>query len=152
MREYSGYPGLLTKTKENISIKFLANLVKMFPIGYQQAYDNAYKKSNVGPYQARDLWPHMRRAVIDSKLQNLINLYDGMACYTDKNVAKNCSNVKIKTNDIILTANAVKYPTQIVKHAIFRETSATDNRQLELFPKEESKNINGLFEEEENNI
>ena len=145
MKVYSGFKGLVEKTENSINKQFLRNYLKILPQAYSLAYHSCYEKLGISPYQARDLFPHMRRAILDDLLIKLSAQYTELKVSTYKNDAKNCSYVRVQSGDVILTANAVTTPLEMVRPALFRVTLARDNRQLELFSKIGTDNYGDFY-------
>jgi hypothetical protein len=122
------YGKLLNLFKTEVPFEFLEEIVNGFLRGYKDIKDAVY---TMFPKDlARDLLPHFRRVTIDSLLLTTAKKYPNLRGKTEKNFAKNCSHVRIKTNSFTITANAVNYPSESVRKAKFRNAMAEANQLL----------------------
>jgi hypothetical protein len=127
---------LVDLARTELSDDFLRKFCLKMPDIYRDAYAHAYE--NFGPAQAKDLLPHIRRAKIESHLETIAGDIDILTTDTYLNTAKNCRHVRVSSKTIVLTANAVAGPREMVRSAIFRTTLAESN-QLFLFPEVDTR-------------
>jgi hypothetical protein len=81
--------------------------------------------------EAHDLYPHERRAIFERTWRKISGGYPSVTAEPKDNKSKSAFHTEIRSNEIVLTANVVDKPSQIVRYANFRETLA-ENGQLTL--------------------
>lgn len=121
-------PGNLKKlVKDEIPIDFLKGFVKDLPLIYKAAYESAFQYPSP---QAKDLLPYVRRTKVDVHLKNIAEGFTSLKSSVCLNEAHNCHYVQVKAGSIILTANAVNGPSEMVRQSLFRGTLAESNQLL----------------------
>lgn len=102
--------------------------VMPLPIVYRSAYDFAY--SMCDEPRVGDVSPYIRRAMVEEHLWKTGNRFHKLDAENSLNVARNCHHVEIRSPSIVLTANAVDSPGQMVRDARFRNTLARSNQYV----------------------
>ena len=82
--------------------------------------------------EARDLYPHFRRAMFESGWRSVADLFKRAKAKPTPNCAQNCSHTLIGFGRVDLTASAVESPSTLVRPAVFRKTYA-QSAQRQLF-------------------
>ena len=135
--KYMGH-NLVELARTELSDDFIMNFCLGLPDVYKNSYDYAY--GYFGPAQAKDLLPHIRRAKTEEHLEKTASGFGNLNTDTCLNTAKNCRHVWLLSETIVLTANAVTGPREMVRPAIFRDTLAESN-QLDIFPDPNKKHL-----------
>lgn len=81
---------------------------------------------------ARDLFPHVRRARIESCLFDLGSEFPGISVTSQLNSRRNYHHTKIRCGNVITTASAVLTPLAIVREAEFRNQYAGAQLRAEI--------------------
>jgi hypothetical protein len=110
-----------------------------FPASLQQAtvellrevYAYSHDTSQVivqGPHN-QDLLPHLRRAIVESRLQSLIQDYPGVQVRIEENRSRN-THIVIEGPNIILTESFARAPSKVVRWAAYRSLDSMQNYPL----------------------
>lgn len=110
---------------------FLDKMIRGLPGVYKTAHERTF--DDHPSEQARDLFPHNLRCLVDEHLIGTATHFDRLEPANKLNSAKNSNHVEIWGPSVVLTASTVKSPRQFVRRANFREALASCN-QLTLFP------------------
>lgn len=127
----TNYMNLEKLVKDEIPIEFFKDFVQELPLVYKASHEHVF--SNFCAAQARDLLPHVRRAKVDELLWAVAKRFECLKTSVCLNDARNCRHVRVRADSIVLTANAVNGPSEMVRRALFRDTLAESNQFL-LFP------------------
>lgn len=122
--------------QQELPTEFLRHFIMGLPLVYKTSYDLVY--AALGDPQARDVLPYFRRAMVEEHLFKTGNRFRDLDADAFLNVARNCHHVEIRSRSIVLTANAVDSPNQMVRDARFRNTLAESNQYV-LLPELEER-------------
>jgi hypothetical protein len=110
---------------------FLTDFATGLPFVYQEVHSTLLRKYRVS---WRDVLPHERRAAVDQHLSELAEKH-GLPVLLVPNSINNSRHVETRIEPVVLTANAVATPGQMVRDAIFRTTLAESNYELGFDPR-----------------
>lgn len=126
---------ILSALKENKDfLKYLTILSRKVPLIYKKI-DTDLRAKYRAP-EAQDVRPGIRRAEIESALNELPGNIEGVEVRAERNKAKNSWHREVRSGPFLLTASFVNTPSEIVRVAEFRKTLAADS-QLPLFTEQE---------------
>ena len=111
----------------NVPDLVLTSVVKHIHDGTRDAARRICESVEEGAYTkqvARDLFPHVRRAAIESRLFNLSTEYHDVMVTSRLNRTKNHHHTLIRMGQVLITASAVLTPYGIVREADFRNSYA----------------------------
>jgi hypothetical protein len=111
--------------------EYLDTMIRGLPSVYRTAYLNSFGEH--ASKQARDLFPHKLRCMVDEHLLSVARQCDGVRGRNRPNRARNSNHVEVISASAIITASRAKTPDHFVRRSNFREALATNN-QLTLFP------------------
>jgi len=103
------------------------------------SYEEAYKYCIAefpGP-EAHDLYPILRRSMVERNLRARLNRYRETTSTTELNAIGNCYHTELRSGRVVLTVSAVESPGEVVRDAVFRKT-LSQNPQGHLFRKREA--------------
>ena len=118
--------------------------------GIGQALTGAYRQSddycqNLSYPQRHDLCGHLRRALAESNIENLMPLHHGVSVSSPPNNVKSAYHVLVRYEYIYLTISFVESPSTKPRKAVFRDQYALCS-QLDLFrPAEPAPNDGALY-------
>ena len=113
--------------RANIPDDVLASAVKHIHGGTRDAARRICESVLEGTYTkqvARDLFPHIRRAAIESRLFTLSTEYQDVIVTSRLNKTKNHHHTLIRVGQVLMTASSVLTPYGIVREADFRNSYA----------------------------
>ena len=110
---------------------FLDQAIRGLPGVYRSAHARTF--GDHPSEQARDLFPHNLRCLVDEHLIATASHFKRLEPTNKLNGAKNSNHVEVWGGSVVLTASTVRSPRQFVRRSNFREALATWN-QLTLFP------------------
>jgi hypothetical protein len=99
------------------------------------SYDEAFRycRGNYPGPEAHDLYPIVRRAMLERNLRARLSRYRETTSSTPElNAIGNCYHTELRSGRIILTVSAVETPGVVVRDAEFRKT-LSQNPQAEMF-------------------
>jgi hypothetical protein len=110
---------------------FLLDSVKCLFKSYEAGYEDCSQLPNE---EAHDLRPYCRRAHFEAGWRDTAARHkgQGVVASAHHNKANNWNHTHVRCGQVVLTQSAVEFPTQMVRHAEFREGYARSN-QLSLF-------------------
>src|SRR5215213_2662557 len=96
--------------------------------------------------ETHDLYPHVRRAMLEYQLREIAKGYTGIVASAELNYKGTSYYTLLRSGSVYLTANAVETPSARVRHAMYRETYARTS-QPNLFggPLEEGTMLYGIL-------
>lgn len=102
------------------------------------SYDEAFRycRDNFPGPEAHDLYPIIRRAMLERNLRARLSRYHATISTPELNAIGNCYHTELRSGRVVLTVSAVEAQGVIVRDAEFRKTLA-QNPQGELFNKPE---------------
>jgi len=84
---------------------------------------------------AHDLWPHERRAMVETNWQMLASRHTGVIAPFRPNRIGNAFHAQVRVGEMILTTSFVDAPTKLVRSAEFRNSLARSSQMtLPTFP------------------
>jgi hypothetical protein len=109
---------------------FLEDVVRLLLANYPHA-EEICQESHAEP-EVRDLYPHVRRAVVQGKpLRELANRY-GVSASIEQDSKNSHSYTLLTARNVLVTVSAVSHPNQIARSAKYRATYAR-SAQLKLW-------------------
>jgi len=103
------------------------------------SYESAFRycRDNFPGPEAHDLYPILRRSMLERNLRARLSRYHETTTSTPElNAIGNCYHTELRSGRVILTISAVQSHGEVVRDAVFRKTLA-QNPQGELFRKRE---------------
>jgi hypothetical protein len=123
---------------------FLEQVLRVLAASYRGAH--AECRLQYPPAEAHDLYPIMRRAIIESQLGEVAKEYPEISASPKPNHSGTSYYRLLSSGNVFLTVNAVEHPNAKVRRAMFRNTYA-ESSQLNLFgpPPEEGTMLYGIL-------
>ena len=123
---------------------FLQDVVRVLANCYRGAH--AECRLQYPPAEAHDLYPIVRRAMVESQLREVAEGYAEISAPSKPNHAGTSYYRLLSSGNVFLTVNAVEHPNTKVRRAMFRETYA-EVSQPNLFgePPEEGTTLYGIL-------
>lgn len=115
---------------ESYSDDFLRDAIRLLATGYSGVHREC-RDSHAHP-EAHDLYPHQRRAFLEGQMRKLAESYPEIKASPEQNRKKTSFYTLLRSNNALLTINAVEHPGKIIRTAQFRETYARAS-ELKLF-------------------
>lgn len=112
-------------------------LVRIIFRGYRHSFDELLQASYKDE-QIHDLYPYARRTKIDGYLGQLSSRFPEVSTRIQLNKARNSHHTLVILGNIICTASAVEYPTDLPREAIFRNIYAGSQIEFDI---KEDENI-----------
>lgn len=112
--------------KEQIPLGFAMPLLHIFPGIYAETHRWAY--ANFPAPEARDLLPHLRRAVVEKTVAQVAADCPGVQQSAQLNAGRNCRHREVRAGCILLTTSYTEAPARMVRDAQFRLTLAESNQ------------------------
>jgi hypothetical protein len=114
---------------------FLQDVIRLLAAVYRGAYQDC--RINYAEPEAHDLYPQVRRAMLEGQLRELARSH-GITASAETNHGGTSFYTLLASNNVLLTANAVDHPNIIIRRAAYRETYARAS-QLKLFGEQPPK-------------
>lgn len=126
------------------SDEFLQDAVRILAASYRGAHADC--KMQFPAPEAHDLYPIVRRAMVEYQMRELTESYPEIAASAELNHGGTSYYTLLVSGSIFLTANAVENPNKTVRKAMYRETHARAS-QPNLFgePPEEGTILYGIL-------
>lgn len=126
------------------SDEFLQDAVRILAASYRGAHADC--KMQFPAPEAHDLYPIVRRAMVEYQMRELAESYPEIAASAELNHGGTSYYTLLVSGSIFLTANAVENPNKTVRKAMYRETYARAS-QPNLFgePPEEGTILYGIL-------
>lgn len=126
------------------SDEFLQDVLRILASAYRGAFADC--RSQFPVPEAHDLYPIVRRAMIEHQLREITNDYPEIRASAELNHGGTSFYTLLSSGNVYLTANAVEHRNKPVRKAMFRETYARVS-QPNLFgePPEEGTVLYGLL-------
>ena len=128
--------------RANVPDEILATIVKTIREGTRDAARRIRDHVEEGIYTrhvARDLFPHTRRATVETRLFDLASEFPLVKVASRPNRALNNCHTEIRVGNVIMTASAVLTPYGMVREADFRNGYA--GPQMRLFNLDGKSNL-----------
>ena len=139
--------------RANVADEILATIVKKIQCGTRDATRQIcdhVKEGIYTKYVARDLFPHIRRANIETRLFDLTSGFPDVKVTSQPNKTLNNYHTEIRVGNVIMTASAVLTPYGVVREADFRNRYA--GPQMRLFDLDSKNNLTvAQFDKEPSN-
>ena len=139
--------------RANVTDEILASMVKTIHRGNRDAAGricDQVKEGIYSKYVARDLFPHTRRATIETRLFDLSFEFPNVTVTSQPNKTLNNYHTEIRVGNVVMTVSAVLTPYGMVREADFRNRYA--GPQIRLFDLYSMNNlITPRFEKEPSN-
>jgi hypothetical protein len=129
-----GFPGspYFELLRDEIPHSFLVKLQQKSRFIYEEAFGRAFHDPLLPRSEAKDLYPHIRRALFEAQLDAIAS-ETGMVCETRTTKRGTAHYRVVRVGRILITASAVHSPHDKPRPAAFRQDTA-DLNQLQLFP------------------
>jgi hypothetical protein len=123
---------------------FLQDALRILATSYRGAHADC--RVQFPAPEAHDLYPIMRRAMIEYQIRELAKSYPEISASAQPNHGGTSYYTLLSSGNVFLTANAVDHPNKTVRKAMFRETYARAS-QPNLFgePPEEGTILYGIL-------
>lgn len=117
--------------RDSVPSGFLEESIRIVDRAYRHAYELC--SEHFAEPEAHDILGDMRRGMIEQGWRTAAKAFEGVDATVSKNAGDNCNHTEVTAGRVVLTESCVRWPTEVVRRAIFRDGLARSN-QLVLFP------------------
>ncbi len=121
---------LLSEVVKSLPKPFVSEVLRVTEWVYDEAYNSAFNHPLMGRPESEYLYPHMRRALMESKLREVANSL-GLSTKVCTNFARNHEFTEIQAGRLVLTcSHKTGEDWQMLRSSYFRQKNATLNSLL----------------------